>query len=130
MNYKVWDNASDEAKRKAPVIYTTPGFVDYAWCAHDRIGTATIEKLKLALISLHRRNEADRTILDAWSAQAKFVLGGKGWLDFYMNASGLLITSQSRDGSFEGSDGGDVFGTAIALLVLQMPYQRVSVYQR
>ncbi len=92
---------------------------------------------------LHRiRSYVERNVQPQWTyghhqeyvlyyhAQATFVLGGKGWLEFYKEASSQLVTSQSSDGSFEGADGGDLFGTAVALLVLQMPYQRVSVYQR
>ena len=63
--------------------------------------------------------------------QAKFVLGGKPWLSFYKQASELLMVEQDRsDGSWDGADGGDLYGTSIALLCLQMPYSRLPVYQR
>lgn len=63
-------------------------------------------------------------------AQSQLMLGGESWQRYYSLVSNLLVTEQSRDGSWEGKDRGDVFGTTIALLVLQMPYQRLSVYQR
>jgi hypothetical protein len=63
-------------------------------------------------------------------AQAKFVLGGKEWVDFYREASRMLVGAQASDGSWDGADGGEVYGTAIALLVLQLPYSRLPVYQR
>ena len=88
------------------------------------------------------RGYVDRNIRVAWSsghhqeyvlyyhAQARWVLGGEEWLEFYRDASAILSSEQRSDGSFEGSDGGDLFGTATALLVLQLPYDRLSVYQR
>ena len=34
------------------------------------------------------------------------------------------------DGSWTGDGIGDVYGTAVALIILQLPYNRLSVYQR
>lgn len=92
---------------------------------------------------LHRiRGYVDRHVRASWSsghhqeyvlyyhAQARFVLGGPEWLEFYREATSILVSEQRSDGSFEGSDGGDLFGTAVAALVLQVPYNRLSVYQR
>jgi hypothetical protein len=61
---------------------------------------------------------------------SQHVLGGDRWPDFYKRVSSMLLALQRSDGSWEGSDGGDVYGTAIALLVLQLPYERLTVYQR
>jgi len=62
--------------------------------------------------------------------QAKFVLGGDAWKTFYREGSNMLLGEQMSDGSWEGKDGGDIYGTVIALLCLQMPYNRLPVYQR
>jgi hypothetical protein len=62
-------------------------------------------------------------------SQARFVLG-TDWTNFYKRYSSYLLSNQNSDGSWEGSDGGDVYGTAIALLALQLPYNRVPIYQR
>ena len=91
---------------------------------------------------LRIRSYVDRYIRPRWSsghhqeyvlyyhAQARFVLGGPMWADFYRQVTSLLVSEQRSDGSFEGSDGGDFFGTAVAALVLYMPYNRLSIYQR
>ncbi|HLU50501.1 MAG TPA: prenyltransferase/squalene oxidase repeat-containing protein, partial [Planctomycetota bacterium] len=63
-------------------------------------------------------------------AQSQLMLGGESWTRYYRVVADLLLGEQSRDGSWEGRDRGDVFGTTIALLILQMPYHRLSVYQR
>jgi hypothetical protein len=63
-------------------------------------------------------------------SQAKYVLGGREWLSFYDFSSKMLLGAQNTDGSWDGADGGDIYGTAIALIVLQLPYNRLPVYQR
>ena len=60
--------SSPELKARAPIVFTTPQYVDYAWVAHDRIGTATIERLRDVLLGLDPDNTRERAILDAWSA--------------------------------------------------------------
>jgi len=66
-------------------------------------------------------------------AQAKWVMGGKLWQDFYQDASVELVRLQRSEGYWTGSDEpiyGSTFATAIALIVLQLPYSRLPVYQR
>lgn len=63
-------------------------------------------------------------------AQAKWVQGGKIWSDFYRHAAPFMLREQRGDGSWEGHDGGAVYGTAVALILLQLPYNRLPVYQR
>jgi hypothetical protein len=46
----------------------------------------------------------------------------------------MLRAEQHQDGSWLGRDGqqefSEVFSTTVALLVLQLPYNRLPVYQR
>ncbi len=63
-------------------------------------------------------------------SQSQHVLGGEKWPQYYGKVSSMLRIHQNSDGSWEGSDRGDVYGTTIALLVLQLPYERLTVYQR
>ena len=63
-------------------------------------------------------------------AQSQYVLGGPNWKRFYSRVSKMLLREQGSDGSWEGRDGGDIYGTSIALIVLQLPYNRLPVYQR
>ena len=63
-------------------------------------------------------------------SQSQHVLGGKRWQSFYRKVSSMFLAEQDADGSWEGKERGDIFGTSIALLILQLPYNRLVVYQR
>jgi hypothetical protein len=41
-----------------------------------------------------------------------------------------LLAAQSNDGSWEGDAVGKVYGTAIALVILQIPYGYLPILQR
>lgn len=80
LNYGYWDKASDEDKANAPIVYTTPGYVDYAWVGHARIGEPLLQKISEAFTKLDKNNPADKAILDAWGAKEKFqTADGKLW---------------------------------------------------
>ena len=63
-------------------------------------------------------------------AQSRYLLGGQDWPDFYQYYSRQIVRLQRQDGSWEGPDGGEIYGTAIALIALQFPYDRVPLYHR
>lgn len=63
-------------------------------------------------------------------AQALYQRGGKDWDDYLAKAGPWLVRSQKKDGSWEGDGVGTVYGTAIALTILQLPYALVPIYQR
>jgi hypothetical protein len=63
-------------------------------------------------------------------AQALYQRGGKDWDDYYAKFSSWLLRQQKKDGSWEGDGVGSVYGTAIALIILQLPYSLVPIYQR
>ncbi|MCA8973312.1 MAG: terpene cyclase/mutase family protein [Planctomycetes bacterium] len=64
-----------------------------------------------------------------WS-QALYQRGGQPWDDYYAEVSTWLRERQHRDGQWDGDSVGPVYGTAIALTILQLPYALVPVYQR
>ncbi len=68
LNYAYYDAASAEDKAKAPVLFTTSDYVDYAWVAHDRIGEDRLQALREVLLGLDRKEPSQASILDAWSA--------------------------------------------------------------
>jgi squalene cyclase len=64
-----------------------------------------------------------------WS-QALFQRGGSDWTDYYAKKSAWLLKQQKKDGSWDGDGVGSVYGTAIALTMLQLPYAYAPIYQR
>jgi Prenyltransferase and squalene oxidase repeat len=64
-----------------------------------------------------------------WS-QTLFQRGGQDWTDYYAQFAGWLVRQQDKDGSWNGDSVGPVYGTAIALTILQQPYAYVPIYQR
>ena len=63
-------------------------------------------------------------------AQAKYQRGKKEWADYYRTISRRLKSAQASDGSWMGDQVGTTYGTAIALIILQLPYKFVPAYQR
>ena len=63
-------------------------------------------------------------------SQAQWVQGGKQWERFYPHLTAKLMRLQHSSGHWEGYERGRNYGTAIALLALQLPYNRLPVYQR
>jgi squalene cyclase len=64
-----------------------------------------------------------------WS-QALFQRGGSDWADYYTKKSAWLLRQQRKDGGWEGDGVGTVYGTAIALTILLLPYSYAPIYQR
>ncbi len=63
-------------------------------------------------------------------SQALYQRGGKDWDDYYAKMAPWLVQTQRKDGSWEGDGVGPVYGTAIALIILQLPFSLVPIYQR
>lgn len=64
-----------------------------------------------------------------WS-QALYQRGGREWDDYYPKIAAWLLERQAKDGSWDGDGVGRVYGTAIALQILQLPLALVPIYQR
>ncbi len=75
------------------------------------------------------------TYVQYYLAQAKFLKGDR-WMPFYRSESKLLVDSQEPDGSWityeeQGQHGvGAVYSTSVALIILQLPYNRLPIFQR
>ncbi|MEZ6036824.1 MAG: prenyltransferase/squalene oxidase repeat-containing protein [Planctomycetota bacterium] len=64
-----------------------------------------------------------------WS-QALYQRGGEDWDAYYREASTYLRKQQRKDGSWNGDGVGSTYGTAIGLIILQLPYALTPIYQR
>lgn len=65
-----------------------------------------------------------------YAAQAFYLASDRHWDAYYPTASKQLLNMQVEDGSWQGDGIGEVFGTSIALIVLQLPYKYLPIYQR
>ena len=63
-------------------------------------------------------------------AQAKYHRGGKEWARYYRGITRRLESARSGDGSWMGDQVGTSYGTGIALIILQLPYENVPIFQR
>lgn len=63
-------------------------------------------------------------------AQALYIGNDPDWDDYYAARGGFLLARQNADGSWYGDGVGDVYGTAVALIILQLPYNRLPIMQR
>jgi prenyltransferase beta subunit len=66
-----------------------------------------------------------------YASQAFYLSGDEYWDNYFPTARDQLIAMQDKsDGSWNGDGIGKTFGTAVALIVLQLPYRFLPVYQR
>ncbi len=65
-----------------------------------------------------------------YAAQAFYQAGDKYWDNYFPLAREQLIGLQTADGSWEGDGVGKTYGTSIALVILQLPYKYLPIYQR
>lgn len=68
--------------------------------------------------------------LNLYAAQAFYQAGDEYWNAYFPGQRDSLIKSQASDGSWNGDGVGPVFGTSVALIVLQLPYKFLPIYQR
>jgi hypothetical protein len=66
-----------------------------------------------------------------YASQAYYLAGDKYWDEYFPAARDQLLSMQDKsDGSWPGDYIGKTYGTAIALIILQLPYKYLPVYQR
>ena len=65
-----------------------------------------------------------------YAAQAFYQAGDKYWDDYFPTARDQILGLQQPDGSWNGDGVGPVYGTGIAMIVLQLPYKFLPIYQR
>jgi hypothetical protein len=66
-----------------------------------------------------------------YASQAFYMSGDKYWDNYFpATRDDLLKMQHKEDGSWDGDYIGKTYGTAIALIILQLPYKYLPVYQR
>jgi len=65
-----------------------------------------------------------------YMAQAMYQRGGKDWQVYFPKIRDKLLGMQNPDGSWHGDGVGTTYGTAIATVILQLPYAYLPICQR
>ncbi|MEM7628922.1 MAG: prenyltransferase/squalene oxidase repeat-containing protein [Planctomycetota bacterium] len=65
-----------------------------------------------------------------YAVQAHFLAGGEHWAFWWPGVRDELLGRQLADGSWEDRSVGPAYGTAMALIVLQMPKRYLPIFQK
>src|SRR5262245_2363381 len=66
-----------------------------------------------------------------YAVQAYYITGGPQWRRYFTEVKTRLLRMQRPDGSWPNDIGpGAAFGTAVATLILQIPFQYLPIFQR
>jgi len=65
-----------------------------------------------------------------YASQGFYMAGDAYWDVYFPKTRDQLIAMQAADGSWAGDGIGQVYGTAIAAIILQLPYKYLPVFQR
>ena len=68
--------------------------------------------------------------LTSTPAQAFYQAGDKYWDEYFPPTRDELVKLQRNDGSWSSDGVGPVFDTSVALIILQLPYKFLPIYQR
>jgi hypothetical protein len=63
-------------------------------------------------------------------AQVMYQTSEHDWEEYFAAMREALVGSQGRDGSWDGDMVGPVYGTSVALIILQLPYKNLPIMQR
>lgn len=66
-----------------------------------------------------------------YAVQAMYTAGGPAWESYFDSVRSEILRGQESDGSWPNDIGpGPAFGTAVAVLVLEIPYRLLPIFQR
>ena len=65
-----------------------------------------------------------------YAAQGFYMAGDEYWDAYFPSTRDQLLGMQSPDGSWNGDGIGQVYGTSIATIILQLPFKFLPVFQR
>lgn len=65
-----------------------------------------------------------------YAVQTMYLAGGKHWALWWPAVRGEMLRSQQADGSWADPSVGPVYGSAMALIVLQMPKRFLPIFQK
>ena len=111
--------------------------LDYGTDGKRRYKTITFAELDRGLDYLYQflpgvrsdRNLGHYFYGHYYAAQAMFLSGSDRWFRWYPAIREELIASQQEEGYWRGQAGNE-YGTAMALIILQMPDRLLPIFQR
>ena len=65
-----------------------------------------------------------------YASQGFYMAGNQYWDAYFPKTRDQLIAMQQPDGSWNGDFIGQVYGTSIAAIILQLPYKYLPIFQR
>ncbi len=65
-----------------------------------------------------------------YAVQAMFLAGGEHWKAWWPAIREEIISRQRADGLWDDDNAGDEYGTAMALIILQMPKRYLPIFQK
>jgi len=65
-----------------------------------------------------------------YTGQAMYLSSKENWKEYFPGIRDYFIKNQAKDGSWTGDGVGETYGTAIALMTLQLPYGYMPILQR
>jgi hypothetical protein len=65
-----------------------------------------------------------------YASQGFYMAGDEYWDKYYPPTRDQLIAMQQGDGSWNGDGIGQIYGTSIAVIILQLPFKYLPVFQR
>jgi hypothetical protein len=65
-----------------------------------------------------------------YMAQAMYLAGDEHWTPYLDKLRPEILRHQQGDGSWRGDSVGTTYGTAIACLILQLPYKNLPICNR
>ncbi len=92
MDYLSWEQAKDEQKAQAPVIFVTEEYADYCMVGHSRNGPTLLLRVLTAFIRLDPKIEEQKAVLDSFAAK-RFVSSGPEHLS---GLSEILKSTKAR----------------------------------
>lgn len=65
-----------------------------------------------------------------YAAQAMYLAGGDNWADWWPGVRDEIIQRQRQEGFWDDPNAGAEYGTAMALIILQMPKRYLPIFQK
>ena len=122
---------SIQSGQTSSVALTSAGVACYLMAGryNDEHAKKAIDFLKKNLDPKHTVGYHDY-YTNFYGAQAMFQIGGDSWSHYYPAIRDRFVTQQASDGSWRGDDVGSTYRTAIATMILAMPYRYLPIFQK